>query len=48
MHGRFDTGQHEYAFDGKDDQGRKLALGGYFIRFETDKVQVAGKLLVTK
>jgi hypothetical protein len=44
--GRFETGTHEYAFDGKDDNGRRLPLGGYFIRLETDKVNVAGKLFV--
>lgn len=46
--GHFDAGQNSYAFDGRDDQGRKLAVGGYFIRLETDKVKVAGKLFVTK
>jgi|GEM_PF-3991151 len=46
--GHFEAGANEYPFDGKDDSGRKLALGGYFIRFETDKVKVAGKLFVVK
>jgi hypothetical protein len=44
--GHFEAGTHEYPFDGKDDSGRKLPLGGYFIRLETDKVHVAGKLFV--
>ena len=33
-------------FDGKDDDGHRLAAGAYFIRLETDKVKVAGKLFV--
>jgi hypothetical protein len=44
--GRFEAGAHEVPFDGRDDHGRKLPLGGYFLRFETDKVKVAGKLFV--
>lgn len=44
--GPFAAGTHEVPFDGKDDMGRRLAMGGYFIRFETDKVKVAGKLFV--
>jgi hypothetical protein len=44
--GHFEMGTHSYPFDGRDDNGRQLPLGGYFIRFETDKVSVAGKLFV--
>jgi hypothetical protein len=44
--GHFGAGTHEYPFDGKDDDGRGLSMGGYFIRFETDRVKVAGKLFV--
>jgi hypothetical protein len=44
--GLFPAGTHDYAFDGRDDNGHRLPLGGYFIRFETDKVNVAGKLFI--
>lgn len=46
--GPFAIGKHEVPFDGLDDQGHRLALGGYFIRFETDQVKVAGKLFVIR
>ncbi|MBD3162055.1 MAG: hypothetical protein GF346_07145 [Candidatus Eisenbacteria bacterium] len=44
--GRFAAGEHRIPFDGRDDSGRRLAAGGYFLRFETDLVQAAAKMFV--
>jgi hypothetical protein len=46
--GTFEPGQHEIAFDGKDDNGRNLAAGGYFVRLDTNNVQAAGKIRVVR
>ncbi len=44
--GRFEPGSHELPFDGRDDRGKKLPIGGYFLRLDTDVFHVAGKLFV--
>lgn len=46
--GTFEPGFHEIAFDGKDDQGRDLPAGGYFLRLESDAVSAAGKLVMVR
>lgn len=46
--GTFEPGFHEFAFDGKDDEGRDLPNGGYFLRFESDVVSAAGKLVMIR
>jgi flagellar hook assembly protein FlgD len=43
--GRVDSGGHSVAWDGRDDAGRALAPGLYFIRLETDGAAVVGKAL---
>lgn len=46
--GRFEPGQHDIPFDGKDDAGRRLPAGGYFLRLDTDMVRAAAKLRVVR
>ncbi|MEZ4655582.1 MAG: FlgD immunoglobulin-like domain containing protein [Candidatus Eisenbacteria bacterium] len=46
--GTFEPGFHEIAFDGRDDEGRELPAGGYYLRLETDAVSAAGKLIMVR
>jgi hypothetical protein len=46
--GRFEPGRHQIPFDGRDDAGRPIAGGGYFIKMQTDRVNVGGKLFVVR
>lgn len=46
--GRFEAGSHTIPFDGRDDAGRPLAMGGYFIKMQTDMVNVGAKLFVVR
>jgi hypothetical protein len=46
--GTFEPGIHEVAFDGKDDEGRDLPAGGYFLRLESDAVSAAAKLVMIR
>jgi hypothetical protein len=48
IEGPFAAGDHSFAFDGKDDQGRKLAIGGYFVHFENNIMTAAKKLFVVR
>lgn len=43
---RFDAGEGMIPFDGRDDAGRELAPGAYFVRFETELLAAGGKLLI--
>jgi hypothetical protein len=46
--GVFEAGEHFIAYDGKDDEGKDLPNGGYFIRLDASNVQAAGKLIITR
>lgn len=46
--GTWAPGAHEFPFDGKDDSGRDLATGGYFIRLESERVNAAAKFFVVR
>jgi hypothetical protein len=46
--GRLEPGEHRIPFDGRDDAGRPIAAGGYFIKMQTDRVNVGGKLFVVR
>ena len=43
--GRADTGSHAVVWNGRDDAGRAVAPGLYFVRLETDGLSVVGKAL---
>ena len=43
---RLEPGEHQIPFDGRDDQGWKLAAGGYILKLQTDVVLAGGKLVV--
>ncbi len=36
QHGRLDAGEHEVRWDGRDDEGARIAPGVYFVRAATD------------
>jgi hypothetical protein len=46
--GPFEPGSHTVAFDGRDDSGRKLPAGGYFLKLDADVVQAAAKMFVVR
>jgi hypothetical protein len=48
LEGTIDPGDHRIHFDGKDDSGRRLAAGGYFVKIQTDHAQAAGKLSILR
>jgi len=46
--GSFESGDHSFPFDGKDDHGRALAPGGYFLRFKTSFMTAHKKLFIVR
>lgn len=44
--GAFEKGRHSFAFDGRDDAGRRLAPGAYFVRLTTPVARAAKKVVV--
>ena len=44
----FTAGTHSFPFDGKDNAGRDLPSGGYFVRLKTDLVHVSGKVFIVR
>ncbi len=46
--GFFAAGENDYAFDGKDERGRVLPAGGYFVRFENNIMNAAKKLFIVR
>lgn len=45
---RFEVGEGSIPFDGRDDAGMRLGPGAYYVRFETDAIDVGAKLLVVE
>jgi hypothetical protein len=48
LDGPAEAGQHELAWDGRDDAGRSLAPGVYFSRLESRGMQVSRKLVLLR
>jgi hypothetical protein len=46
--GAFESGDHAFAFDGKDGHGRDLVPGGYFVRFKTSFMTAHKKLFIVR
>jgi len=46
--GPFEIGRHEIPFDGRDDAGRDLSSGAYFVKMETTLGTVNAKLFVVR
>ena len=40
------AGRHERIWDGRDDQGRRVAPGTYFVRLEAGGVVERGRILI--
>ena len=47
-HGPAPAGAQQTAWDGRDDAGREVGSGIYFIRLETDRARVAQRLVVAR
>lgn len=47
-HNTFTAGQHELAWDGRDDSGRSLASGTYLLRLQTDQEVQTRKLALVR
>ena len=45
---RMPAGTHMAAWDGRDDGGKRLASGVYFVRFEATGMAQVGKLVLFK
>ncbi len=48
LEGALPQGSHELAWDGRDAEGRSLAPGIYFVRFETEDARAVRKLLLSR
>ncbi len=46
--GRLDSGFHSAVWDGKDDNGKKVASGIYLYRFKTTKINQVKKMMLIK
>ncbi len=44
----FETGQHQYVWNGIDNSGRKVASGSYFYKLKTDSYQAVKKMILQK
>ena len=44
----FETGQHQYVWNGIDNSGRKVASGSYFYKLKTDSYQAVKKMIMQK
>ncbi|RKZ13762.1 hypothetical protein DRQ53_12865, partial [bacterium] len=46
--GRLGPGPHDFAFDGRDNQGRSIASGAYMVRADGEHIQRVQKVLLVK
>ncbi len=44
----FETGQHQYVWNGRDNLGKKVASGSYFYKLKTDSYQAVKKMILQK
>jgi flagellar hook assembly protein FlgD len=46
--GRFAPGTHEFSWDGRDDSGRSMGPGAYFIAGSVGEARVAQRLILLR